>query len=136
MKTFFPVLFVMLAVLFVLFAPFCSELFKQKKHKWKLSPDTLMVALVTIFAISITSYSWLMFLAAKFILETFNTDFMQFLDQPITGKSLLFFATIVYSIYCGWNFLLYPLVRDFEQLRQEAKTRKQQQQHKQAKQTT
>lgn len=103
---------------------------RSLNRKHRISSDNLMIILVLIFSITIISYAWLMTKTAKFILHTYGSDITGFLNEPLTGKGLLFFTTLVYGIYCGWNFLLYPLVRDFEQYRNEAKQQKRLTDHK------
>lgn len=118
-------LFALLVCIVLIFlAPFSSTIVRKYRHKWKLTGDRLMLILVTVFALSITSYSVLMYVSAQFLLKEYKSDFLLFLNEPLTGKGLVFFATIIYSIYAGWNFLLYPLIRDFEQMRDEARKQK------------
>jgi hypothetical protein len=111
-------------------APLSSGLVRQFNRKHRISADNLMIILVCIFSITIVSYAWLMMRTSLFVLHTYGTDLTSFLNEPLNGKGLLFFSTLVYGIYCGWNFLLYPLIRDFEQYRNEAKQQKRLSDHK------
>lgn len=124
------IFFLLLAATLVFAAPASSGLVRTLNKKYRISADNLMIILVLMFAITIISYAWLMSETAQFILHTYDTDIEGFLNQPLTGKGLLFFTTLVYGIYCGWNFLLYPLIRDFEQYRNEAKQQRRLLDHK------
>jgi hypothetical protein len=120
----------LLSAALVFIAPASSGLVRSLNRKHRISSDNLMIILVLIFSVTIISYAWLMTKTAQFILHTYGSDIIGFLNEPLTGKGLLFFTTLVYGIYCGWNFLLYPLIRDFEQYRNEAKQQKRLSDHK------
>lgn len=116
---------IFLLAFLVLTAPAWSDLVRKYAKINNLSPNSIMVIMVLCISSTILAYAGLVRFAVTTVSELVDLNWYIFLETQLTGKGLMIYTMFLMTLYCGWYFLLYPLIRDFEQLRQEANHRKQ-----------
>jgi len=114
----------------ILITPLYGGLVRKAVKQFHLKPGAIIWMLVLAFTTTIVGYSMLAWYSLSMVLLGLETNITDFLNLPLTGKGLIFYTLLVYSIVGGWHFIMYPLVRDFEQIRQEAQQKTEAKQRK------
>jgi len=124
-------IYILFLITAILIAPLYGSAVKKTVRKYKLHPNAVIWMLFLAFTVTILGYTGFIYYTMNLVLDGLQLNILEFMELPLTGKGLIFFTLLLYSVGAGWHFLLYPLVRDFEQIRQEAQQRIESKQKKQ-----
>lgn len=123
-------LYLILLSTVILITPLYGGVVRRAVKHFHLNPGVIIWMLVLAFSVTIVGYSLLAWYSLSLVLAGLGTNLTDFLNLPLTGKGLIFYSLLVYSIIGGWHCIIYPLVRDFEQIRQEAQQKSDSKQRK------